>query len=275
MIILNGAALLVACYLGTSSESGIAPLVLVALSIYITIVYTVVIVRDFEDKLNEHIDATTVNEDSEDEDTPEDEEEDTPEDAHAPQHVPEDGEVVSEEDVPDDISQENGLEIHTEVEDEHYCAEETCCKQIESNSGAGKCARCNLVYYCNQDCQKKDWKAGHKLVCQAKETLNEETLVEETLDEEIPDEEIPEPVVEPTVEPTPTVEPIPTVEPTVEPVVETVVKKVSSKLLDITAPDPLPAPSIEPPIVAEVHDTRKRTLPPPPPRLPPPPPFII
>ena len=50
------------------------------------------------------------------------------------------------------------------VED-HYCAEKSCKAKIELNKAAGLCAGCNLVYYCNQDCQKKDWKAGHKLVC--------------------------------------------------------------------------------------------------------------
>ena len=50
------------------------------------------------------------------------------------------------------------------VED-HYCAEKSCKAKIVLNKAAGLCAGCNLVYYCNQDCQKKDWKAGHKLVC--------------------------------------------------------------------------------------------------------------
>ena len=50
------------------------------------------------------------------------------------------------------------------VED-HYCAEKSCKAKIVLNKAAGLCAGCNLVYYCNQDCQKKDWKAGHKFVC--------------------------------------------------------------------------------------------------------------
>ena len=51
---------------------------------------------------------------------------------------------------------------------EHYCAEEACGAKIDINTAAGLCAGCNLVYYCNQDCQKKDWKAGHKLVCKSR-----------------------------------------------------------------------------------------------------------
>mmetsp|Transcript_52007 Transcript_52007/g.153475 ORF Transcript_52007/g.153475 Transcript_52007/m.153475 type:complete len:180 (-) Transcript_52007:114-653(-) len=29
-----------------------------------------------------------------------------------------------------------------------------------------QCARCKAVAYCSQDCQRRDWKAGHKRVCQ-------------------------------------------------------------------------------------------------------------
>jgi hypothetical protein len=291
MIILNGAALLVACYLGTSPESGIAPFALIALSMYITIVYTIVSVNEFEDKLNEHIDATTVNQDDDDditddevpeEEVPEDDEEvpeddeDVPDDEEAPED--EDAELPQDDDTLSD-SPQNGLHPHTEVEDEHYCAEETCCKQITSNSGAGKCARCNLVYYCDQECQKKDWKAGHKLVCQSKE---------EVLDEDIP---VVEPTTSPNVEPLPevtAVEPVvaqvselpvtdvPVVEPPVTdvPVVEPPVT--ASELVDLTAPDPIPTPITELP--APIEKKLKTTIPPPPPPrpyLPPPPPFSI
>lgn len=28
-----------------------------------------------------------------------------------------------------------------------------------------KCQRCSAVVYCSQECQRADWKAGHKLAC--------------------------------------------------------------------------------------------------------------
>jgi hypothetical protein len=259
IFILNGAALLMASYLGTTQDSCIAPLVLIALYIYITVTYAILSVRDIEDKLNQHIDATTEQEDYEEEEDVEEEvedkdveEEDAPEEEE--EDAPEEEDDEEEEDDTLSDSPQNGLHPHTEAEDEHYCAEETCCKQIASNSGAGKCARCNLVYYCDQECQKKDWKAGHKLVCQSKE-----------------DAPVIESVVEATVEPV--------VESVVEPVVEPLAEHVA-ELVDLTAPDPssAPVPSTELPTISTPLDTPvKMTTAPPPPstwrNLPPPPPL--
>ena len=32
-----------------------------------------------------------------------------------------------------------------------------------------KCSRCQLVYYCDKECQKKHWKEGHKYSCYSPE----------------------------------------------------------------------------------------------------------
>eukprot|EP01084_Bolivina_argentea_P128465 227079_1 len=41
------------------------------------------------------------------------------------------------------------------------------CGQLGAKS---RCSRCKFTYYCNQDCQRKDWKL-HKKICKAKPTL--------------------------------------------------------------------------------------------------------
>lgn len=49
-----------------------------------------------------------------------------------------------------------------------------CCHcQKEKSTGSAEvmkeCARCRQVWYCSRDCQKKDWKAGHKAACGSRE----------------------------------------------------------------------------------------------------------
>jgi len=42
-----------------------------------------------------------------------------------------------------------------------------CCGQLESAPRTFQsCRQCRQVYYCSRDCQKKQWKAGHKLECE-------------------------------------------------------------------------------------------------------------
>lgn len=42
----------------------------------------------------------------------------------------------------------------------------SCCGQVASEDVIlMKCSACKAVVYCTLECQKKDWKAGHKQRC--------------------------------------------------------------------------------------------------------------
>ncbi len=41
---------------------------------------------------------------------------------------------------------------------------EICAHCKEEKKKMKKCARCQVVYYCSRECQKKDWK-NHKKCC--------------------------------------------------------------------------------------------------------------
>lgn len=75
--------------------------------------------------------------------------------------------------------------------DEHYCGDKTCGVKITENMIAGACAGCNLIYYCNAECQKRDWKAAHRFVCNSNLLPESEPTTEPTSDNEI----VPEPLV--------------------------------------------------------------------------------
>lgn len=38
-----------------------------------------------------------------------------------------------------------------------------CC--FQSNSHLQRCAGCKIVWYCNSECQKNDWKSAHSIEC--------------------------------------------------------------------------------------------------------------
>ena len=42
-----------------------------------------------------------------------------------------------------------------------------CCHAIFKKKKKSKCSRCKAAYYCCRKCQKKDWKARHRFVCNA------------------------------------------------------------------------------------------------------------
>lgn len=45
---------------------------------------------------------------------------------------------------------------------------EIACNYCKKPQGATKldmCSACKKTYYCSKDCQKRDWKAGHKTQC--------------------------------------------------------------------------------------------------------------
>ena len=70
----------------------------------------------------------------------------------------------------------------TEQSDAHYCGSEACGEEITNLAGAGLCAGCGLVYYCDTVCQRADWRAGHKLICD--KNVATESLPE-SVDEEV------------------------------------------------------------------------------------------
>lgn len=61
----------------------------------------------------------------------------------------------------EDIKKQSNLSAKTEKK-EHKCAKPDC-----QNHGSLRCARCKLIYYCSQECQRAHW-AMHKSTCQSK-----------------------------------------------------------------------------------------------------------
>ena len=39
------------------------------------------------------------------------------------------------------------------------------CKSMQGATEFKVCSACKKVYYCSRDCQRKDWKGGHKQLC--------------------------------------------------------------------------------------------------------------
>jgi hypothetical protein len=49
--------------------------------------------------------------------------------------------------------------------------QQTCGACKREAAGLQRCARCKQAFYCNQECQRAAWRAGHKLECLAGEPL--------------------------------------------------------------------------------------------------------
>lgn len=189
-----------AFYLGYTMDISMYPIALISSAIMLLTVYSISEIIYMENALNKahawHM------EQHQDEDEDENENENEDEDTELVENQVLDDEEVVEEDVveedvededvedvedvedeDEDVEDEDEDESHTlpalNTENEHYCAEESCGAKLTDDLAAGLCAGCNLVYYCNSDCQKKDWKAGHKLVCGAKLDPNIEEEPEE------------------------------------------------------------------------------------------------
>lgn len=162
-------------------------------------------------------------------DEQEEEEEHDADDEQEQEQEQEEQEEEEEEKEQQEEEQEQEDAQPTEQSDAHYCGSEACGEEITNLAGAGLCAGCGLVYYCDTVCQRADWRAGHKLIC----------------DKNVATESLPESVDEETVEQVSAVEATPAVD---TPALETVPE----------VAEVLPTESVEPNL----------TLPPPPP-LPP------
>jgi hypothetical protein len=168
----------------------------------------------------------------------------------------EDQDVQEEPEVEEEEEEEPDHEDEAEVEDEppldesdvHYCGSEECGEEITNLEGAGLCAGCGLVYYCNTECQRADWKAGHKLICDRNTSLSDDSS-SESVGDAVPAAE-PEPLAEPVVE--------------VEPVVECVAEPVTA-VEPVVAVEPVPEPKPEEAAKLPVYPLKFRAPPPPPP----------
>jgi chemotaxis protein histidine kinase CheA len=154
----------------------------------------------------------------EDEDQEEEQQED---DTNA--NADDEAEEEEEEEQEQEQEQEQEDAQPTEQSDAHYCGSEACGEEITNLSGAGLCAGCGLVYYCDTVCQRADWKAGHKLIC----------------DKNVATESLPESVDEETVEQVSAVEATPAVD---TPALETVPEVAEVLPVEPKLPPPPPLP---------------------------------
>lgn len=157
----------------------------------------------------------------------------------------EEEDLQDEPEVEEEEEEEADDEDEAEVEDElpldesdlHYCGSEECGEEITNLEGAGLCAGCGLVYYCNTECQRADWKAGHKLICDRNTSISDDSSSESVGDAV--------PAVQPVVETDPVTEP------SLEP---------SAEAVDESSPEATPEPPKLP-----VYPLKFRAPPPPPP----------
>ena len=53
----------------------------------------------------------------------------------------------------------------------------------DANVALSRCARCLAIYYCSPECQKKDWKRGHKQICKKMKADREAARASEIMGE--------------------------------------------------------------------------------------------
>ena len=90
-----------------------------------------------------------------------------------------DAEADEEEEEEEEETEDEQEDAQPPVTDAHYCGSEQCGAEITNLDGAGLCAGCGLVYYCDTTCQRADWKAGHKLVCDRNTSVHSADIVAE------------------------------------------------------------------------------------------------
>ena len=57
----------------------------------------------------------------------------------------------------------------------------TTCRVCQKPNATKRCSRCNIVWYCSPECQKKDWKT-HKPVCNSEYQSNQYELHKKAFD---------------------------------------------------------------------------------------------
>ena len=160
---------------------------LLVLSLFCICILTLDKIHMLEQKFKEEYDHSS---DNEEEETEQDEETEQEEETEQDEETEQEEEHVEDEETEQEEEQEDEDE-EEEEEELHYCGEETCSRMITGDMIAGLCAGCNLVYYCNSDCQKLDWNSGHKLVCNPKPSeVNEPEVLE--VPEEVPEQVVTE-----------------------------------------------------------------------------------
>ena len=183
-----------------------------------------------------------------DDDTEEEQHEVADEEEEEEQEPDADDEAEAEAEAEEASAEED---VETRPVDVHYCGSEACGEEITNLSGAGLCAGCGLVYYCDTECQRADWRAGHKLVCDRNTSTENASEPVDQEDEIVAEPVVAEPVVEPVAEVVaPESAPVP--EAAVEPV-----PVVAEKTLELLRPPPISIPP-PPPDFAQMY-------PPPPP----------
>lgn len=73
--------------------------------------------------------------------------------------------------------QEN-LRIRKEVLEGHIKGEEETCNSCQAKAkGMMRCGGCKMMWYCDKECQRKDWKFIHKATCNSTKEMARQLLL--------------------------------------------------------------------------------------------------